>query len=87
MTSPSPASPTPTQLDPPDYWQLRALSADLDREQTALALVQTRLEALRTRREALWKTLVEKYGLDPTAPYAARDEDCSLTPSSPGGPS
>lgn len=72
---------TPVGLDPRDYWQLRALSADLEREQTALALVQTRLEALRTRREAVWKALVEKYQLDASKPYAARDEDCSLTAS------
>lgn len=65
---------TPVILDPPDYWQLRALSADVE-------IVQTRLDALRTRREALWKALVEKYALDASKPYAARDEDCSLTAS------
>jgi hypothetical protein len=71
----------PVTLDPPDYWQLRALSADLEREQTALALVQTRLEALRGRREACWQRLVEKYQLEAGRSYAARDEDCSLTAS------
>lgn len=69
-------------LEPPDYWKLRAVSADLEREQTALLLVQTRVETLRVRREAVWAALVEKYQLDATTPYAARDEDCSLTASS-----
>jgi hypothetical protein len=63
-------------LDPLDYWQLRALTADLD-------AAQARLEALRTRRQALWTSLVEKYHLEATAAYAARDEDCSLLEASP----
>jgi hypothetical protein len=66
----------PITLDPLDYWQLRALTADLD-------AAQARLEALRTRRQALWTALAAKYALDPAGAYAARDEDCSLLETSP----
>jgi hypothetical protein len=68
-----------TTLDPIDYWQLRALTADLD-------AAQVRVEALRTRRQAVWTQLAQKYALDATASYAARDEDCTLHESPAGTP-
>ncbi|HKA75340.1 MAG TPA: hypothetical protein VKE26_26290 [Xanthobacteraceae bacterium] len=65
-----------TPLDPLDYWRLRALTADLD-------AAQARLEALRTRRQALWAALAEKYHLEAAGAYAARDEDCALLATPP----
>lgn len=60
-----------TTLAPADYWQLRALTADLD-------AAQARLELLRARRQACWLQLAAQYQLEAARPYAARDEDCAL---------
>jgi hypothetical protein len=76
----------PITLDPAEYWKLRTASAELERDQAAQAAVAARLETSRARRQALWAELAAKYALDPAVTYSARDEDCSLTPASNGGP-
>jgi hypothetical protein len=70
-----------TKLDPTEYWHLRASVAELERDQTALAALQARVEATRVRHETLWQTTLNKYGLDPSRRYLARDEDCGLAES------
>lgn len=67
------------KLEPTDYWRLRALDADLQRSQMAITVAQQQAGAAQTKRQALWRELVEKYQLDPAANYRADDEDCSLT--------
>ena len=58
-------------LDPVDYWKLRVLTTEVERDQIAL-------EWARHRRQAAWAELAAKYGLDPVKHYRASDEDCSL---------
>jgi hypothetical protein len=65
-------------LEPCDYWKLRAVSADLERDQVALAAAQARIELARQRRHALWTETATKYGLDPVKSYTANDDECSL---------
>jgi len=67
-------------LDANDYWRLRAVNSDLERDQATLAVVQGRIEASKAKREAVWKEVVEKYGLDMNGQYSAKDEDCSINP-------
>lgn len=74
---------TPTKLDPADYWRLRSLTSDLEREQTTALLVQTRLELARERRQTLWTTIAAKYGVAMDRPYALQDESCSLIEQTP----
>jgi len=73
-----------TTLDPQDYWQLRAMHADLERDQATLAAVQARLAASQAKRQEMWRQVVEKYALDPNAQYQLKDDDCSITPASTG---
>lgn len=67
-----------TPIDPVEYWKLRALTAELDAAQAALALAQTRIELARTKRAACWAALTAQYDLDPARQYGALDESCSL---------
>lgn len=69
----------PTTMEPADYWKLRAINADLERDQAMLMATQARLEGGRQRRQVLWAELAAKYSLEPDKGYTARDEDCSLT--------
>jgi hypothetical protein len=73
-------------LDPQDYWKLRAVNSDLERDQATLMAIQSRLDATRVKRQAVWDALAAKYSLDPTAQYAAKDEDCSLNVQTNGQP-
>jgi len=66
-------------LEPNDYWKLRAINSDLERDQASLMAIQSRIEVSRIRREQMWKEIAQKYNLDPNKPYQAKDEDCSLT--------
>jgi hypothetical protein len=75
-----------TSLDPTDYWKLRTVNAELERDQAAQAAIQSRLEGSRAKRQQLWGELTEKYKLDPNGQYSARDEDCSLTVNPNGAP-
>lgn len=65
-------------LEPEDYWKLRTLNTELEKEQTTLALVQSRLESVRNKRTVLWNQLAEKYHFDSQKNYTANDEDCSI---------
>lgn len=62
-----------------DYWRLRAAMADLERDQTAVALAQQRLAQSQQRRQQVWTEMAVKYELDVNGQFAMRDEDCSLT--------
>ena len=65
-------------LDPADYWQLRALTADLDRAQLEAALAETRLDLARTRRQAFWHDLATRHGIAAEKRYGMRDDGCVL---------
>lgn len=67
-----------TTLDRADYWQLRALTGDLEREQLAAALAQARLELARLRRQDYWRALAARYELPIDRPYGLMDESCAL---------
>lgn len=67
-----------TALDPPDYWQLRALSTEVEQVQALVALAQARLDGVRARRQALWLTLAAKYALVSEGRYALVDEQCRV---------
>ena len=74
-------------LDPTDYWKLRTVNAELERDQAAQAAIQSRLDASRVKRQQIWMEMAERYQLDPNGQYNARDEDCSLSPSPNGSQS
>jgi hypothetical protein len=76
-----------TKLEPSDYWRLRTSSAELERDQAALVVIQTRLDATRARHDALWRSVLTQYGLDPQQRYVARDDECALdVPPNGSGP-
>lgn len=70
-------TPATITLPPADYWRLRALAADLEREQMTAMLAQTRIEAARTRQQTFFATLAAEHGLPP-GPLSFDDATCSL---------
>ena len=69
---------TPTiTLPPADYWRLRALAADLEREQLTAMLAQSRIEAARTRQQQFFAMLSAEHALPP-GPLGFDDATCSL---------
>lgn len=72
-------TPPTITLPPADYWRLRALAADLEREQMTAMLAQTRIEAARTRQQTFFATLAAEHGLPP-GPLSFDDATCSLVP-------
>lgn len=73
----------PVVLDVADYWRLRALTTDLEREQTTALLVQTRLELARERRQKLWQELAAKYHLPMDRAFMLQDDTCSVLEQEP----
>lgn len=60
------------KLEPCDYWKLRALEGDVQRNQQLLAIAQE-------KRQAFWNELTTKYDLRDNVGYNINDTDCSLT--------
>jgi hypothetical protein len=73
----------PVTLDPADYWRLRSLTTDLEREQTTALLVQTRLELAREKRQRVWTELAVKYQLPMDRPFMLHDDTCSVVEQAP----
>lgn len=71
-------------LEPNDYWKLRAINSDLERDQAAVMALQNRLEMNRAKRQQFWLQIVEKYKLDKDGNYSADDENCALNLSTNG---
>lgn len=65
-------------LEPAEYWQLRALTADVDRAQLEAALAETRLDLARQRRQMYWLALTGRHGIAADRRYALRDEEYAL---------
>lgn len=70
-------------LAPEDYWRMRAVQSDLDRDQAQVIASQQRAAQAQVRRHQVWQELATKYALDAGQQYLMNDAECSLTLAQP----